>query len=208
MANPPPSFHVTAHFHRSPSPREIDDLPAAFHCGSPGGSSSSAVASSRPVPSPRMDVEWSSLLAAQAAAPSLSSSVSNSSSLRKRSRDDLEGGGGSNHSHANNKGKGKQTYNDMHDSEECTMDHDHGLTSFEEMGLPISLANASLPPHHHRPHHPQNEQHAADGGATPFHGFGVKGTPGGDCKRICLRHQRMVDAGARLDLQKVGGREK
>lgn len=96
------------------------------------------------------------------------------------------------------------------DDEECSMDHDHGASSFEEMGLPISLANASLPHYNnHRqrptPHHPQNEQHTSNGGALPFNGFGVKGTPGGDCKRICVRHQRMVDAGARLDLQKVGG---
>lgn len=54
----------------------------------------------------------------------------------------------------------------------------------------------------YRPHHPQN--HSAENGAKPSpFGFGVKGPPGGDCKRICLRHQRMVDGGARDDLQKV-----
>jgi len=153
-----------------------------------------------------MDLEWTSLLASNAAAAgqsSSSASSTSSSSLKKRSRDDLEGASDGD-SDSKAKGKGKQKQQDGYD-DECTMDHDHGLTSFEEMGLPISLANASLPPHqhNHRPHHPQNEQHAVHGGASPFNGFGVKGTPGGDCKRICLRHQRMVDAGARLDLQKV-----
>ncbi|GAA95072.1 uncharacterized protein L969DRAFT_104712 [Mixia osmundae IAM 14324] len=34
------------------------------------------------------------------------------------------------------------------------------------------------------------------------HGFGVQGNPGGDCKRLCLRHQRMVDGGLMGGLQK------
>lgn len=55
-----------------------------------------------------------------------------------------------------------------------------------------------------------------DGQASPFkphpkherpssrvQGFGVANSPGGDCRRICLRHQRMVDGQARVDLQKV-----
>lgn len=54
---------------------------------------------------------------------------------------------------------------------------------------------------HHRPHHPQN--HLSSSSSPSLTGFGVKGPPGGDCKRICLRHQRMVDGGARVDLQKV-----
>ena len=51
----------------------------------------------------------------------------------------------------------------------------------------------------YRSHHPQNHNMPSPSQA----GFSVKGTPGGDCKRICLRHQRMVDGGAREDLQKV-----
>lgn len=185
------------HFRRSPSPREIDDLPEAFHCGSPRAVSSALpAASSGSRAAPRMDLEWTSLQAGQS---------SSSSSHKKRPRDEVQRDAA-----APSKGKGKQkqeeedaALNDDHEHD-CTMDHDHGLASFEEMGLPISLANASLPPqHNHRPHHPQNEQITSQNGASPFTGFGVKGTPGGDCKRICLRHQRMVDAGARLDLQKV-----
>ena len=52
---------------------------------------------------------------------------------------------------------------------------------------------------HYRPHHPQNHTSSS----PSLTGFGVKGPPGGDCKRICLRHQRMVDGGARVDLQHV-----
>jgi hypothetical protein len=51
----------------------------------------------------------------------------------------------------------------------------------------------------YRPHHPQNPAIAP----SAQNGFGVQGPPGGDCKRICLRHQRMVDGGSRVALQKV-----
>lgn len=199
------------HFHRSPSPREIDDLPEAFHCGSPSTLNAS-------IPLPRMDLAWSSLLASSSTSPATSTPAVAAS--LKRSRDELEQGASSStavghdktapSSNSKDKGKGKMKQEESSIvDEECSMDHDHGANSFEEMGLPISLANASIPHYNtHRrppPHHPQNEEHTLNGGALPFNGFGVKGTPGGDCKRICVRHQRMVDAGARLDLQKVGG---
>lgn len=71
-----------------------------------------------------------------------------------------------------------------------------GAVASSSSAMMPSLSTASETPNvPYRPHHPQNQSSAF--------GFGVKGTPGGDCKRVCLRHQRMVDGGARVELQKV-----
>jgi len=212
------------HHHRSPSPREIDDLPEAFHCyagssnGSPPGVSSNLPPAQGATSSSTSTSQW------HAFSPVVSpSSVPLS---LKRSRDQLEQDdlkavegatlprrraieGGNTAAaagiHRDAKGKGRATQTSASEDaeeEDCQMSHG----TFQDpasFGLPISLANAAIPGPNPRPYHPQNAEHAHNGGTLPFNGFGVKGTPGGDCKRICVRHQRMVDAGARLDLQKV-----
>lgn len=227
--------------HRSPSPREIHDLPVSFHStGSPAsqliglpGVASSSTAATTSVQGHSISTPASSSIPSllNVPVPPLPSSTT-INNPKKRSRDEQEEGAtltsvsrSSRQDEEEDKsegpaqssidrGKGRQSIpvsdQDMMDlDDECSTCYD------EAMGLPISLANAkftSTTNNHQRrtSHHPQNDQQhslsltePSATGAIPFNGFGVKGTPGGDCKRICLRHQRMVDAGARLDLQKV-----
>lgn len=207
--------------HRPRSPTSIEELPAQWTAtASPPGGSSPAL------PRSALPLETSTLTAASAQSSSADSGIvrhspQNGIISRNASR-----------STADRKGKGRQIIaqddDEMIDdgqarrsflsSEACCSDSEidndinisAGQTSMKHTvayAAPFMLPSgsaSSIPPMlqlgptldvPYRPHHPQNE-------ASAF-GFGVKGNPGGDCKRVCLRHQRMVDGGARVELQKV-----
>ena len=204
--------HHHHHHHRDASPVQLEDLPESFHAVnvSPPASTGGPLPGGRP---------GEATLSASASTSRSSSVIgvkrdaSVSVDCREGEEDEAEQQphGEQSRGRADRKGKGRAINSDN--------DNDNGDTSMDECdaafpagsvlpGAGVSSNNTSAGGQVHRPHHPQNHDSLSTSGANVSFGpggFGVKGPPGGDCKRICLRHQRMVDGGARVDLQKVRG---
>lgn len=205
-------LHHHHHHHRDASPVQLEDLPESFHAVnvSPPPASTGC-----PLP-----VE-ASASASASASTSRSSSVigvkrdasvsvdcrdcEEEKEVEHREKDESRSRG-----RADGKGKGRAIDNDndiANANGDTSMDEsDAALPAGSVLpGIASHSSNSSASAPVHRPHHPQNHDSLSTSGANVSFGpggFGVKGPPGGDCKRVCLRHQRMVDAGARVDLQK------